>query len=102
MLTDEHGMALGIIEDNSFPEYEIRLEPGDRIFVYTDGVTEAVNENREQYREERLREKLNSGKDADQKTLLKGVLQEIEGFAGAAEQFDDITMVGLTYKGDSA
>ena len=102
MLTDEHGMALGTIEDNSFPEYEIRLEPGDRIFVYTDGVTEAVNENREQYREERLREKLNSGKDADQKTLLKGVLQDIVGFAGAAEQFDDITMVGLTYNGDSA
>ncbi len=102
LLADEHGMALGIFEENEFPEYEIRLDPGDRIFVYTDGVTEAVNENREQYREERLREKLNSGKDSDQKTLLNGVLEDIESFAGAAEQFDDITMMGLTYKGDSS
>ena len=102
LLTDEHGMALGVFDGNPMTEYEIRMRPGDRIFVYTDGVTEAANEKKEQYRTGRVLEQLNRLKDSDQKTLLEGMLQDIRNFAGAAEQFDDITMLGLTYKGDGS
>ena len=102
LLTDEHGMALGVFENNPMAEYEIRMNPGDRIFVYTDGVTEASDEKKEQYGTGRLREQLNRQKNADQKTLLESILQDIRNFAGAVDQFDDITMLGLTYNGDSS
>ena len=77
--------------------YEIQLNPGDRLFVYTDGVPEAINEKNEAYGLERLRNRLNRLKHASQEHTLEAVLQDIRNFAGAAEQFDDITMLGFTY-----
>ena len=65
-------------------------------------MTEASDEKKEQYGTGRLREQLNRQKNADQKTLLESILQDIRNFAGAADQFDDITMLGLTYNGDSS
>ena len=81
-------------------EYEIQFRPGDRLCVYTDGVAEAVNEKLEQYGTDRLAERLNQLKDLDQQTILEGVLNDIRRFAGTADQFDDITLLGLTYRGD--
>ena len=101
LLMDEHGKLLGIFKDISLAEYEVQLNPGDRLFVYTDGVPEATNEKREQYGTNRMTEQLNRLKDSDQKTILEGVLQDIRNYAGTADQFDDITMLGLTYKGGS-
>ena len=69
------------------------------MFVYTDGVPEAVNEKNEQYGTDRMTEKLTRLKGGDQKWMLEGLLQDIRNFAGQAEQFDDITMLGITYKG---
>ena len=97
LLIDKHGMILAVYDDNPMTAYEIRLNPGDRFFVYTDGVTEAMNEKHRQYGTDRMLEQLNTLKDSDQKTVLGGVLQDIRNFAGTAEQFDDITMLGLTY-----
>lgn len=99
LLTDDHGKLLGMFRDLPQTEYEIRMNPGDRIFVYTDGVPEATDENRKQYGTDRMTELLNRLKDLDQKAVLEGVLQDIRNYAGAADQFDDITMLGLTYKG---
>jgi sigma-B regulation protein RsbU (phosphoserine phosphatase) len=65
-------------------------------------LTLLANEKKEQYRTGRVLEQLNRLKDSDQKTLLEGMLQDIRNFAGDAEQFDDITMLGLTYKGDGS
>ncbi len=98
LLKDEHGMSLSVFEHNPMMEYEIRLNPGDRIFVYTDGVTKAANEKKEQYGTGRLQEQLNNRRNSDQKTLLEGILQDIRLFAAGAEQFDDITMLGLAYQ----
>ena len=97
LLKDRHGLMLGAFDDNILTEYEIRLNPGDRIFVYTDGAAEAINEKQEQYGTDRLLDVLNRLKDQDQKAILEGVLQDIRAFAGSAEQFDDITMLGITY-----
>lgn len=99
LMSDEHGMVLAIFEDNSMTGYEIRLNPRDRLLVYTDGVPEAMNEKQQQYGTGRMLAQLNSLKDSDQETVLRGVLQDIRNYAGVAEQFDDITMLGLTYKG---
>jgi serine phosphatase RsbU (regulator of sigma subunit) len=65
--------------------------------VYTDGVPEAINEKEEAYGTDRLIRKLNRLKTVSQEMALEEVLQDIRNFAGEAEQFDDITMLGITY-----
>ena len=100
LLKDKHGLALAAMDGISMKEYEIDLDPGDRLFVYTDGVPEAINEKVEAYGTERLCEKLNALKNVSQQQTLESVLRDIRNFTGAAEQFDDITMLGITYNGE--
>jgi len=99
LLMDKHGLALAAMDGVPMKEYEIDLDPGDRLFVYTDGVPEAINEKVEAYGTERLCDKLNTLKNVPQQQALESVLRDIRNFAGAAEQFDDITMLGITYGG---
>ena len=96
LLKDKHGLALAVMDGIPLKEYEIDLDPGDRLFVYTDGVPEAINEKVEAYGTERLCEKLNAVKNVPQQQALESVLRDIRNFAGSAEQFDDITMLGIT------
>ena len=97
LVKDRHGLVLAEFEDIPMKEYEIQLNSGDRLFVYTDGVPEAINTDREQYGTARMTEKLNSLKNSSQQEMLTGMLEDIRQFAGAEEQFDDITMLGVTY-----
>ena len=97
IVKDKHGLVLAAMDPIHMHGYEIQLNPGDRLFVYTDGVPEAINEKNEAYGLERLRNRLNRLKHASQEHTLEAVLQDIRNFAGAAEQFDDITMLGFTY-----
>jgi serine phosphatase RsbU (regulator of sigma subunit) len=76
------------------------MNPGDRLFVYTDGIPEAIDEQVEQYGMDRLVEVLNGVKDARMESILPVVRKNIADFAGNAEQFDDITMLGFTYFGN--
>lgn len=96
---DRHGLALAAMEDMPFRSYELQLRPGDRIFVYTDGVPEAIDPNEQQYGIQRLIDKLNELKNMKMAQLLPMVRQDISDFVGGAEQFDDITMLGFTYYG---
>ncbi len=98
VLRDKHSLALAIMKGIPLKEYEIQLNPGDRLFVYTDGVPEAINEKEEAYGLDRLAGRLNRLKNVSQEWALEDVLQDIRNFAGKAEQFDDITMLGLTYR----
>ena len=97
LLKDKHGGVLAALEQMRMKEYEIQLNPGDKLFIYSDGVPEAINEKEEAYGTARLVERLNYLKDGSQKRILEGTLQDIRNFAGEAEQFDDITMLGITY-----
>ena len=97
LVKDKHGLALAAMEDMPYKEYELTLQHGDRLFVYTDGVPEAINENTEQYGTERLVKKLNELKEHSMQDTLTEVRQDIQSFVGDAEQFDDITMLGLTF-----
>ncbi len=98
-LKDRHGPALAAMEDMPFREYELQLNPGDKLFVYTDGIPEAIDENVEQYGMDRLLEALNTVKDETMQDTLPAVRRHIQNFVGEADQFDDITMLGLHYKG---
>ena len=78
--------------------YQIKMEPGDIIFVYTDGIPEAINENVEQYGTERLVEKLNEESGHTIEEVLRAVEADTIGFKGNEDQFDDITMLGFEFK----
>ena len=94
---------LGIDEDVPFTQKKIALNAGDMIFLYTDGVTEAMNANRELFSEERLREFLNrEDKSESLETLLDNLQKEIKNHAGDVDQSDDITMLALSYRGTNS
>lgn len=99
LFKDKHGLALAAMENVRFKEYELQLEPGDKLFVYTDGIPEAIDEHVEQYGVNRLVDVLNRLKDAPMADLLPAVRQDISDFVGSADQFDDITMLGFHYRG---
>lgn len=101
LFKDKHGLVLGGMDGIRYKEYEIELEPGDKIFVYTDGVPEATNANYEFYGTDRMVDALNSKENEDPKELLQTVRASVDAFVGNAEQFDDLTMLCLEYKGIS-
>ncbi|MFC1516057.1 SpoIIE family protein phosphatase [Thermodesulfobacteriota bacterium] len=94
--------ALGFEPDLTFGKAEIILQPGDAIFMYTDGVTEAFNEKNEEFTEERLKTevRLHSGKSTENMVLL--VLEKVKTFTGNEPQSDDITLLGLKYLHDGS
>ncbi|SFC76759.1 PP2C family protein-serine/threonine phosphatase [Ruminococcus albus] len=81
-----------------YKEYELHLEKGSALFLYTDGVTEATNSNNELFGTERLIAALNRSKVSDPRTMLNDVKNAVDEFVGDAEQFDDLTMLGLILK----
>lgn len=93
------GLVLAGMEGIRYRKAEIQLEPGDMIYLYTDGVTEAVNREEELYGEERLLKILNVNASADTQTICEEVKINVDAFAGESPQFDDITMVCLKYNG---
>ena len=99
LIRDKHCLVLAAMENTPMTEYTIDLHPGDRLFVYTDGVLEAIDKDEKAYGTERLVKKLNTVRTASQEQTLTAVYQDIVEFAGEAEQFDDITMLGYTYIG---
>ena len=85
------------MENMRYRQQEIVLRPGDCVFLYTDGVTEALNSGNELYSEARLKAFFNefAPKDGPLDELLARLHQDIAAFAGGAEQADDITMLLL-------
>ena len=101
VIMDKHGFVLGGIEISKYKDYELQLNPGDSIFLYTDGVTEATNASQELYGMDRMLAALNRNRDADPKELLAKVREDVNEFVGEAPQFDDLTMMCLKYKGST-
>ncbi len=95
----KHGFVLGGIDGIVYREFEFRLEPGDKLFLYTDGVPEATNANNGMFGMERTIEALNRFKERTPQEILAGVHESVDAFAGDAPQFDDLTMLCLHYKG---
>ena len=99
---DRHGFVIGGMKSAKYREYEMQLEPGARLFVYTDGVPEASNDRQELFGTERMIQALNRTKDAAPLDLLKNMRKAVDSFVLDAEQFDDLTMMCLEYKGPEA
>ena len=95
----KHSVAVAVMDGMVFKEHEFKLDAGDTLFVYTDGVTEATDANDCLFGEERLLASLNEHKDLDATELLGAVREDIDQFVGDAPQFDDLTMMAFTYKG---
>ena len=95
----KHNLALAVMRDAEFREYEFDLAPGDSLFVYTDGIPEAINTAQEAYGTDRLLDVLNNHKDLPQKSILTQIIRDIKYFVGEEEQFDDVTMMGFKYNG---
>ena len=102
MVRNAHDLPLGLMENLSFTVYEWHLKPGDRIFVYTDGISEAENISEEQFGTERLLLALNEVRNAPEKETLDFVAKSVRAFAGEAPQTDDMTMLGMTYFGETS
>ena len=99
LFMDKHGFVLGGMEGSKYREYELQLKKGDKIFVYTDGVPEAMNRDNEMFGTDRMIDTLNTNAGADPEKTLKNVRQSVDTFVGGAEQFDDLTMLCLEYIG---
>ena len=82
-----------------FQNHELLLKPGDAVYQYTDGVTEAMTAQREQFGYDRLLEAVNSAPSVEPEVLLPHVRKRIDAFVQDAPQFDDITMLALRYRG---
>jgi len=92
------GFVLAGMEEMKFTEGRISLCEGDKLFLYTDGVTEATNTHNALYGKERLLLVLNKNKQQNPKETLSSVKVDIDDFVGDAAQFDDITMLCVEYR----
>ena len=97
-LKSRTGFVLAGMEGMKYRANEMTLNKGDRILIYTDGVTEATDVNEGLYGEERLLTYIDKNKDLKAEALLSGLKEDIDLFAGDAPQFDDITMLVFDYK----
>ncbi|MBR1404898.1 MAG: serine/threonine-protein phosphatase [Treponema sp.] len=97
-LREKPNFVLGGMEDFPYVEHTITLSKGDRIFVYSDGVTEATNSEKQLFEEERLLEAMKTTENLSAPDVLKKVREKIDEFVGDAEQFDDITMLQFIWK----
>ncbi len=89
------GFVLAGLETFAYKQQELYLKKGDILYMYTDGVVEATNIQNELYGEDRLKNILDSNADRTSREILQCVKDDVDTFAGEAEQFDDITMLGL-------
>ncbi len=99
LLKDKHGFVIGGMSGIKYKEYDLTLEPGDRLFIYTDGVPEATDANKNMFGEENLLKALNRNPGGTPEDILENVIKAVNDFVKDAEQFDDLTMLCLEYNG---
>lgn len=91
-LDGQGGLVLGVMPEAEFPNHTLQLRPGDRLVLYTDGLTEAFNSDDEPYGTERLVAQLSAGGELAAAPLIERICASVKGFAGDAAQSDDITL----------
>ena len=101
VVKDQHGFVVGGLEDEIYEDYELQLQPGSKLFLYTDGLPEAKAKGGPQnmFGMERMVDTLNGNPDASPEQTLKAMNEAVEAFVQDAEQFDDLTMLCLEYRG---
>ena len=99
LFKDRHGLVAGGIAGYKYREYQMQLEPGSRLFVYTDGLPEASDADNQMFGNERMLKTLNEVKEGTPREVLEHVTRSVSDFVGSAPQFDDLTMLCLDYYG---
>ena len=100
LIKEKHELVLGGVEGLKYKDHELKMEPGSKIFLYTDGVVEATDLKNELFGTDRLIEALNTDVFAEPEEILKHVRAKVDVFVDKAEQFDDLTMLCIEYKGN--
>ena len=100
-LYSEGSLPVGLLKHAAYASTFSRLEPGDTLLLYTDGVTEAEDRERNLFQDFRLKQVLEQQPDASLETLQKEVFLAIEAFTGQADQSDDLTLLVARYQGPS-
>ena len=96
---DRHSFVIGGMEGMRYREYELQLQKGEKLFLYTDGLPEATNAGVEMFGTGRMIEALNANADLSPQGILSGMKNAVDVFVGDAEPFDDLTMLCLEYIG---
>ena len=101
ILKDQHGFVLGGMGGLSYTEYRLQMDPGAKLFLYTDGLPEAMKNDASgsMFGLDRMLEVLNRDAGADPEEILRQMRGALEDFVQDAEQFDDLTMMCVEYKG---
>ena len=99
VIKTKHNLFIGGMDDVTYKEYKLNLKPGDKIFVYTDGLPEATDSAGEMFGMDRMTDALNEYLDEKPRPLIEGMRESVNKFVKDAEQFDDITMMCLEYAG---
>ena len=99
LFKDKHGLVLGAMPESKYSEYTVKLEKGDVIYVYTDGVPEATDNDEKQMGMDYMVNALNNMPSTDPETIINEMYNAIDDFIQGAEQFDDTTMLCVRYKG---
>lgn len=95
ILSKPRGTALGVIEDLEFEPAKTQLQKGDTLFLYTDGINEAMNEDFEEYSYPRMEEMLKSASGKPAQKVVETALSDVKEFVGKAPQSDDITILAI-------
>ncbi len=98
LLKTKPGLVLGAMDGIVYKQYEVTLNPGDRLLLYTDGVTEANSNYNGFYGEDRLLDKFEEMRSKSMLECVESIKSDVLTFMGDSEQFDDITMLGIEYK----
>ena len=93
------GMPLGVFEEAKFGQRELELAPGESLLVYTDGVTEAMNEAKDLFGEDRLEQAVTGVAGFSAEKIAERVIERVEGFVLEAERSDDITLLVIQRRG---
>ncbi len=95
----QKSFIFGPMPNVKFPSDKLTMQPNDTIFLYTDGITEAINPEEEMYSEEKLKQVLSQLKNKTVMDIAQGVQESIKEFVEEAPQWDDLTLLILRYKG---
>ena len=100
IVKNRHGPVIGAMGGIAYRDFTIELHPGDKIFLYTDGVPEATNTENKMFTIERMLEALNETKQISPQETMQNIWNHVNAFVGSAPQFDDLTMLCLQFNGN--
>jgi len=98
-IKNKHGLIVGGYENTEYKNFEIQMKPGSKLFLYTDGIPEATNAEGERFGINRFLNTLNADTSGSPKELTERVARGVDSFVKLAEQFDDLTMLCVEYRG---